>query len=60
MLMDSSGNLIDSFEDEAAAREALREILEAERGNAEHVALIDFDAAGDPVAQTSPADRRVI
>jgi hypothetical protein len=60
MLMASSGNLIDSFHDEGSAREALRKILEADRGNAEHVALIGFDANGDPVAPPAPADRRVV
>jgi hypothetical protein len=59
-LMDSSGNLIDSFDDEGIARDALRQILEADRENAEHVALIGFDADGDPVAPPAPANRRVV
>jgi hypothetical protein len=60
MLMDSSGNLIDSYDDEASARAALRQIVEADGANAEHVALIGFDADGDPVAPPSPVHRRAI
>jgi hypothetical protein len=60
MLMASSGNLIDSFEDEDAARDALHPILDADPENAEHVALIGFDANGDPIAPPAPAQRRVV
>ena len=49
-LFDSSGNLIDSFDDEGSAQEALSEIVRADPANAEHVALIGYDAAGDPIS----------
>jgi hypothetical protein len=56
MLMDSSGNMIDSFDGQETAREALREILEAAPGNADHLALIGFDADGEPVAPSAAVD----
>jgi hypothetical protein len=59
-LMDSAGNLIDSFDHEKTAREALQQIIEADSGNAAHVALIGFDDKGEPVASTSPTRGRVI
>jgi hypothetical protein len=52
-IFDSTGNLIESFEDERSAREALDRIIDAEPEAAEHVALFvngdDGMPVGDPV-----------
>jgi hypothetical protein len=57
-LMDSSGNLIESFDDGESARDTLREILRADPANADHVALIGFDAEGTPISPGETARRR--
>ena len=49
-LFSSSGNLIDSFDDETEARAALRRIVEAEPDAAEDVALFVSDDTGKLVA----------
>jgi hypothetical protein len=59
-LMDSSGNLIESFDDGDAARETLLEILRADPANADHVALIGFDAEGDPISPAETSHPRTI
>jgi hypothetical protein len=52
-IFDSTGNLIESFEDEGSAREVLDRIIDAESEAAEHVALFvcgdDGTPVGDPV-----------
>jgi hypothetical protein len=57
-LMDSYGNLIGSFDDADTARQTLRAILQADAANAKHVALIGFDAEGDPISPVETARRR--
>lgn len=48
-IFDSTGNLVESFEDEQAARKALDRIVDAEPEAAEHVALFIYDEDGMPV-----------
>ena len=48
-IFDSTGNLIESFEDERSAREALDRIIDAEPEAAEHVALFVYGDDGMPV-----------
>jgi len=48
-IFDSTGNLIESFEDERSAREALDRIIDAESEAAEHVALFVYGDDGMPV-----------
>jgi hypothetical protein len=48
-LLASTGNLIDSFDDEAEARAALQHIVELEPEYAEDVALFISDADGNVV-----------
>jgi hypothetical protein len=59
-LMDSSGNLIESFDDADVARQSLREILQADPANTKHVALIGFDADGDPISPIETARRPAV
>jgi hypothetical protein len=49
-LFASTGNMIDSFDDEAEARAALQRIVELEPEYAEDVALFISDADGNVVA----------
>jgi hypothetical protein len=48
-IFDSTGNLVESFEDEQAARKALDRIVDAEPEAAEHVALFVYGEDGMPV-----------
>jgi len=48
-IFDSTGNLVESFEDEQSAREALDRIIDGEPEAAEHVALFVYDDDGTPV-----------
>lgn len=48
VLMDSTGNLIESFRDEDAARAALEEIVENEPEAAEDVVLLAYEDDGTP------------
>jgi len=49
-LMDSTGNLIDSFDDPAEAAQAARAIIDADPTNANEIAVIAYDAQGEPIA----------
>ena len=51
VLLSSTGNLIDSFKDEAAARAALQQIVATEPEAAEDVALLTYDEGGRPVGE---------
>ncbi len=59
VLLSSTGNLIDSYEDEAEARAALQRIIDAEPDAAEDVALMiygdDGMPADDPIFAKIPA-----
>lgn len=48
-IMDSSGNMLDWFEDEASARARLDVMVEHAPEMAKELALITFDEDGDPV-----------
>jgi hypothetical protein len=50
VLLDSTGNLIDSFEELREALIAKRRIRDVHRENNEHVALIGYDGNGEPIA----------
>jgi hypothetical protein len=48
-IFDSTGNLVESFEDEESGRKALDRIVDAEPEAAEHVALFVHGEDGMPV-----------
>ena len=48
-IFDSTGNLVESFEDEESARKAFDHIVDAEPEAAEHVALFVHGEDGMPV-----------
>lgn len=48
-IFDSTGNLVESFEDEESARKALDHIVDAEPEAAEHVALFVHGDDGMPI-----------
>jgi hypothetical protein len=54
-LMDATGNLIDSFTDGDQAWAALQRVRAAHASNAGHVALVGFDANGQPVGGRTPS-----
>jgi len=61
VLLSSTGNLIDSYEDESAAQSALQRIIDTEPNAAEDVALMTYGDDGmpidDPVFAQVPASR---
>jgi hypothetical protein len=61
VLLSSTGNLIDSYEDESEAHAALQRIVDAEPHAAEDVALMTYGddgmPIGDPVFAKIPAGR---
>jgi hypothetical protein len=59
-LLDSSGNLIDSFDSEPEARKALFALGNTEPGNREHVELIGYNADGDPVSPPRTRSRHAV
>jgi hypothetical protein len=48
-LLDADGNMIESFDDEATARKALKELLRQEPAARGEVALIAYDRTGHPL-----------
>ena len=61
VLLSSTGNLIDSYEDESEAHATLQRIVDAEPDAAEDVALMTYGddgmPVGDPVFAKIPAGR---
>jgi hypothetical protein len=61
VLLSSTGNLIDSYEDESKARVALQRIIDTDPGSAEDVALMAYGddgmPVGNPVFAKIPASR---
>jgi hypothetical protein len=61
VLLSSTGNLVDSYEDETQARMALQRIVDADPDTAEDVALMTYGddgmPVGDPVFAKVPASR---
>ena len=49
VILDSSGNLVESFDDERQARATLQQIVGEEPEAAEHLALLTYDEHGEPV-----------
>lgn len=49
VILDSSGNLIESFDQEPEARAVPDQIVREEPEAAEHVALLAYDDHGEPV-----------
>lgn len=50
VLMDSGGNLIEAYDDHDEAHAALRRLVADEPDAADHVALLIYDDAGNPVS----------
>lgn len=48
VLLSSTGNMIDSYEEEAVARAALQRIVDVEPDAAEDIALVTYDENGLP------------
>jgi hypothetical protein len=53
------GNLVESFDDENEATEALKELAAVPEA-ASHLLLVAFDASGEAVADCVPGERLVI
>lgn len=49
VLLSSTGNMVDSYEDESIARAALQRIVDVEPKAAEDVALMTYGDDGQPV-----------
>jgi hypothetical protein len=50
VLLSSTGNMIDSYDDEPPARAALRRIIDAEPEAAENVAMVTYGDDGQPIS----------
>jgi hypothetical protein len=51
VILDSTGNLVESFDDESSARAALERIVHDEPEAADHLALLTYDEHGEPVGE---------
>jgi hypothetical protein len=51
MILDSFGNALASFDDDATARATLHAMVAVEPDSAEHVVLLDYDDEGMPVGE---------
>ena len=49
VILDSTGNLVESFDDETAARTALERMIHEDPEAADHLALLTYDEHGEPV-----------
>jgi hypothetical protein len=49
VILDSSGNLVESFDEERQARATLEQIVGEAPEAAEHLALVTYDEHGEPV-----------
>lgn len=49
VIVDSTGNLVESFDDEREARATLEQIVGEAPEAAEHLALVTYDEHGEPV-----------
>jgi hypothetical protein len=49
VILDSTGNLVESFDDETSARNALERMVHEDPEAADHLALLTYDAQGEPV-----------
>lgn len=52
-LLDGDGNLISSYDDQSVAQDALENILAAEPEATGHIALIAYDATGQPLGRVA-------
>ena len=63
VILDSTGNLVESFDVETCARAALEQMVHDDPQAADHLALLTYDAQGEPVgdaitvSESSPARR---
>lgn len=51
VILDSSANLVESFDEEGEARTALERIVQQDPESADDYALIQYDHAGHPVGE---------
>jgi hypothetical protein len=51
VMFDSTGNLVEAFDTEEEARAALDRIVHEDPEAADHVAILTYDAGGDPVGE---------
>lgn len=51
VILDSTGNLVESFDDEREARAVLEQMVHDEPEAADHLALLTYDASGEPVGE---------
>jgi hypothetical protein len=49
VILDSTGNLVESFDQEAEARDALVEIARQDPENADEYAILQYNSGGHPV-----------
>lgn len=49
VILDSTGNLVESFDEERQARAMLERLVGEEPDAAEHLALLTYDEHGEPV-----------
>ena len=49
VILDSTGSLVESFDDERGARATLQQMVGEELEAAEHLALLTYDEHGEPV-----------
>lgn len=51
VILDSTANLVDSYDDEGEARAALEQIVHQDPDAADDYALIQYDNTGNPVGE---------
>ena len=54
VILDSTANLVESFDDEAEARAALQEIVRQDPESADEYALMPYDDHGHPSGEAVP------
>jgi hypothetical protein len=51
VILDSTGNLVESFDEQSAARAALERMVHDEPDGVDHLALLTYDDLGEPVGE---------
>jgi hypothetical protein len=49
VILDSTGNLVESFDEETGAREAMERIVRQDPDSADEYAMLRYDATGHPI-----------